>query len=704
MFVFSSSSGSASSRLQGRPASASAANKNNSMLDKFKLFNGKEKPEKGSGSTSTSSLVRPSTASRVPSKSVGVHSDSNFAESDRSSSGSTSLLTPQDSGISTGSSGTASPKVGMKAFAKKTIGRLSKKSDSKEENSTGISKRRSPPPQPSSRPTSSVSTASSTSSLASNSGYGTNKKGAKDKSDSSTLGSKSGSKIASLTASKGSSTKLTKGNLSSSGSTTSIPSPSTGIPKPGSKTKTNTKDDLRSKLTSNTAKDTKQTLSTFTGGVRQTGSGSTNSLTRTIPKSSLSSGSSTANNSLNKHSPDSSMPTGVPSRSTKPGTGQESRRLPSPKDALPKDTKGALTVSKPGSQIGTPGKGIPSVTKRPASAKPATSAKPKKVDSDTQTAMSAVKHSQNPQSQLPSKTATVRENSNHSMESSNSSNGKGSTSNSSNDSVIFRPSSCDELGSGTESESNVPKLRVPTDHIASLKTRQANNVQSAAPSYLKTPQRGASPKPPPRSISPKPPPPSSPKPGAKPQTKVETTFDTEVRTERHDVSRSSPKETTFVVEDAEEPIDIKPMQPISRLAPYSYLRNLATTQSKPQINMPTFSVHTNGSNSASSRLGVNRSLFDSSKLYTSSLKRTNSNSGVLDNVDCASESDAYEMSPGYMSDGDILRNSKAEDYSGYMSEGGASLYARRMQQRFREGMQAVKECMQKSNALIDDDR
>ena len=43
-------------------------------------------------------------------------------------------------------------------------------------------------------------------------------------------------------------------------------------------------------------------------------------------------------------------------------------------------------------------------------------------------------------------------------------------------------------------------------------------------------------------------------------------------------------------------------------------------------------------------------------------------------------------------------------YSGYMSEGGASLYAKRMQQRFREGMAAVKECMQKSSGVIDDDR
>ena len=71
-----------------------------------------------------------------------------------------------------------------------------------------------------------------------------------------------------------------------------------------------------------------------------------------------------------------------------------------------------------------------------------------------------------------------------------------------------------------------------------------------------------------------------------------------------------------------------------------------------------------------------------------------------------------------MSDGDVLRsttthhvNDDANVNSGYMSEGGASVYAKRMQQRFHEGMMAVKECMEKSSAnnkagatLHDEDR
>ncbi|KAH9505653.1 hypothetical protein Btru_056203 [Bulinus truncatus] len=80
-------------------------------------------------------------------------------------------------------------------------------------------------------------------------------------------------------------------------------------------------------------------------------------------------------------------------------------------------------------------------------------------------------------------------------------------------------------------------------------------------------------------------------------------------------------------------------------------------------------------------------------------------------ADYASESDNYDYVSGYMSDGDILKNNRNnggcggdEWTSGYLSEGGASLYARRLQQRFREGMQAVRECMQKSSGIMDDDR
>jgi len=58
-----------------------------------------------------------------------------------------------------------------------------------------------------------------------------------------------------------------------------------------------------------------------------------------------------------------------------------------------------------------------------------------------------------------------------------------------------------------------------------------------------------------------------------------------------------------------------------------------------------------------------------------------------------------------MSDGDILRSHHLDDLNcGYMSEGGVSVYVKRMQQRFREGMLAVQECMERSNNMVDDDR
>ena len=81
------------------------------------------------------------------------------------------------------------------------------------------------------------------------------------------------------------------------------------------------------------------------------------------------------------------------------------------------------------------------------------------------------------------------------------------------------------------------------------------------------------------------------------------------------------------------------------------------------------------------------------------------NSSALLESDEQANADGYDVSAGYMSDGDILRSSHLEDMnSGYMSEGGASLYARRLQQRFLEGIMAVQESMEDGTRLTDDDR
>lgn len=303
------------------------------------------------------------------------------------------------------------------------------------------------------------------------------------------------------------------------------------------------------------------------------------------------------------------------------------------------------------------------------------------MDSDTQTPASAIQasrakvaSSRSPKDQLAAD-AAGKELSNHSLSStgneSNASNSN-STSNSnnsasSNDSVIFRPSSADELESGVDSDSNAVNVTYkPTDHISSLRQAQAKEAKSK---------------------------------------KMETTFDSDIRTETKDPKRQvSQKETTFG-DDVEEVIDIKPMQPIMRSMPYSYLRNLGSGPlPKPSLHISS-NMSSQNTNSASSRLGINRPLLDPHKLYSSHKSMTRTVSSCTSVVDTDYGSDVeFDMS-GYMSDGDVLRSNHPDDInSGYMSEGGASLYARRMQQRFREGMQAVRECMQKSSGVIDDDR
>ena len=279
-----------------------------------------------------------------------------------------------------------------------------------------------------------------------------------------------------------------------------------------------------------------------------------------------------------------------------------------------------------------------------------------------------------------------------------------STSNSNNsasstDSVIYKPSSCEE--SGLDSDSNLthsprsshtnsphhqPQSPMYTDHISSLRLQKLQQQQQQAPG---SPGRAGK--------------------------KKETTFDTEVRTEEREVNHSpgpSPggKETTLG-EDADTfDVDIKPMQPIMRSTPYAYLRSTNSSLTRPSLHIPSLSTQNSAltnSASASSRLGVNRPLLDPSKLYSShqNFRRTVSNCNSVLESDYGSDVEGSDVQAGYMSDGDILRSAQPEDINcGYMSEGGVSLYAKRMQQRFREGMMAVKECMQKSSAMADEDR
>lgn len=250
-----------------------------------------------------------------------------------------------------------------------------------------------------------------------------------------------------------------------------------------------------------------------------------------------------------------------------------------------------------------------------------------------------------------------------------------STSSSSNDSVILNSSAA-----------NSPRLGIK---LGSQTNRPANNVAIVQPHHGE---------------------------------KKETTFDKEIRTDviskgdkPSDITKESDKDkdktlpekkTTFIA-DSGETLDIKPMEPINRNMHYApgYMGRYASPGKPMPISMSQNQCYAMTGISPN-RMGVSRSLLEANKFYSGSMKRaTSSGSGNVSYDDYSSDYDTYDYISGYMSDGDILKGNKMDDMSsGYMSEGGASLYARRLQQRFREGMQAVKECMQKSNNVGDEDR
>jgi len=136
---------------------------------------------------------------------------------------------------------------------------------------------------------------------------------------------------------------------------------------------------------------------------------------------------------------------------------------------------------------------------------------------------------------------------------------------------------------------------------------------------------------------------------------------------------------------------VKPMPPIVRSA---YLRTTTGGAAAADVSA-TSSPRAGSRDSAASRLGVHRPLID--QRAPAGWSRDH-------------HDPAEGCGGGYMSDGDIVRTAacarRPDDANcGYMSEGGVSLYMQRMQQRFREGMLAVRESLEKNNnALTDDDR
>ncbi|KAJ8315776.1 hypothetical protein KUTeg_007926 [Tegillarca granosa] len=285
----------------------------------------------------------------------------------------------------------------------------------------------------------------------------------------------------------------------------------------------------------------------------------------------------------------------------------------------------------------------------------------------------------------PTKSSANNSNSNSNSDStpsSSSHSGQSGNSGSSSESVIFRPSGDEYSGSEKGSVTNSPRLAVK---LGSQINKPANNVAIVQPRHGE---------------------------------KMETTFDTEIRTEtinKINEDQKNPKQTTFsekettFVDDSGETMDIKPMPPILRAMPYSgtgYLRGYGTPVGKIFHN-PGYATPTTAAYYAStSRIGMNRNIMDHAKFSSGPIKKTFSSgsSNPLD-TDYSSDYDTYDYISGYMSDGDILKSNKVDDMSsGYLSEGGASLICQATTSNgFREGMQAVKESMQKSSGLMDDD-
>ena len=311
-----------------------------------------------------------------------------------------------------------------------------------------------------------------------------------------------------------------------------------------------------------------------------------------------------------------------------------------------------------------------------------TTGKPMKVDSDTQTNVSAINRVITPSKDALTKGINAKvpnkDQSSHSLTSNDSatvssggesggnshSTSNSNNSHSSNDSIIFRPSSADERESGLESDLNKSGQRQRAiqqqqhqiarppvqDHISSLRKNSANTQGRSMVM-----------------------PPQSPK--------METTFGAgDIKTERKNISQkhltNSPKETTFAEKDESDDVlmqNIKPMQPILRASPYAYL-NIGKSNALPR---PSFHISTTlssqvsslaHSQSASSRLGVNRPLIDPSKysLTHLNLKRSAlSSSRSVQDDDCMSDADSADLAAGYMSDGDILRSNHLDDINRY---------------------------------------
>ncbi|XP_076347890.1 uncharacterized protein LOC143245425 [Tachypleus tridentatus] len=140
-------------------------------------------------------------------------------------------------------------------------------------------------------------------------------------------------------------------------------------------------------------------------------------------------------------------------------------------------------------------------------------------------------------------------------------------------------------------------------------------------------------------------------------------------------------------------LSIKPMPPLARASPYGYIRNRLSSSRNTtnSLYMANFRLHADVKNTDD---GVGRpsqhmvTIDDSSKIYGVPVKRALGSSRALLDVNYFSDMDSVNSVAGYMSDGEVIRQSpvyRAEDFcSGYTSEGGVFLYSRRLTRKVSE--------------------
>ncbi|CAL4071109.1 unnamed protein product, partial [Meganyctiphanes norvegica] len=154
-------------------------------------------------------------------------------------------------------------------------------------------------------------------------------------------------------------------------------------------------------------------------------------------------------------------------------------------------------------------------------------------------------------------------------------------------------------------------------------------------------------------------------------------------------------------EEGDEVIfNIKPMQPLVRASQYGYMRGLGQHSNRtvpPSLHVSRLALQEN-SNTVPQK-GMR---------FSPHLKRPPGGPTDIISESDYSDLESIDLANGYMSDGDVLRSvgyksGNSSDLDGYLSEGGASLYAHRLNQRFKEGMRQVHESMNRVQHFIQDD-